>query len=115
MSRPDDVHKSGRYPARARSCCRRRNDAGATDHLTSVDLRTAPVAPVTASLPGKWTTRLLAKGAPSPRGKNVRVWLSVCNHRPRTVGVSVGSSLPSTIEIGLENVSRSGVTGFRRP
>src|SRR5436305_2087927 len=115
MSLPDEVQERGRYPAWARSCCRRRNEAGATGHVTSLEVRTAvPVAPVTASLFGRWTTSLPAKGAPKARGKKVRVWLSVCSHRPRRVGVSVGSSLPRTSEVGFENVSWSGVTGPRR-
>ena len=84
-------------PAAARSCCKRRNDAGATESRTLLPVcAPAPVAPAMTSSDGKRTATRESKGMPVPDGLKTSVWSSTDDQRPVTVGVRVGSSPPST-------------------
>src|SRR4051794_30430600 len=109
------VQSSGRYPSCARSCCRRRNDAGATARGRLVVVCAwAPVVSATSTRDGKRTVSREWKGAPTPDGLNSSVWSSTVVHLPAVAGTIVGVCPLSARETGVENVSLIGDSGAVR-
>src|SRR4051794_26432008 len=109
------VQSSGRYPSCARSCCRRRNDAGATARRRFVVVCAwTAIVFATTTRDGKRTVSPELNGAPRPDGVNRSVWSSTLVHLPAVAGTIVGLWPLSARETGVENVSLIGESGAVR-